>query len=336
MSAVLVAGGAGYIGSHMTWMLIEAGHKVVVLDNLSTGNKNSIPPQIPFFHGDICDTALLDYIFSQFSIDIVFHFAACIDVGESVSNPSLYYQNNVVATLHLLDSMCAHNIKKIIFSSSAAVYGEPQYTPVDIHHPTLPVNAYGRTKLMAEQILKDYDKAYQMHYFCFRYFNASGADPLSRTGEHHKSESHLIPRILQVASGLRRHIEIYGEDYPTPDGTCIRDFIHVYDLCRAHLFALHWLRENTESKIYNLGSDIGFSVQQVIAESRNITQRQIPALVRSRREGDPAILVANSKPFQQDFGWKPQFPKLTDILTHAWHWEQLRSKQSFQPIGTTA
>lgn len=326
MSSILITGGAGYIGSHMTWLLNEAGHHVVVIDDLSSGNRNSIPPHLPFFEGSIRDKELLHHIFTAYKIDIVFHFAAYIDVGESVLHPSRYYQNNVGATLDLLDAMCAHNIKKLIFSSSAAVYGEPLYTPVDIHHPTNPVNAYGRTKLMMEEILKDYQKAYQLQSISFRYFNASGADPLSRTGEWHERESHLIPIILQVASGKRSHIEIYGQDYPTPDGTCIRDFIHVIDICRAHLLGMRWLREDGESKIYNLGNGTGFSVQTVINTSRTITQAPIPTVVRPRRAGDPAILIANAHRFRSDFGWSPQFGHLAQILNHAWQWEQRNTK----------
>jgi UDP-glucose 4-epimerase len=322
MSSILIAGGAGYIGSHMAWQIFEAGHHVVILDDLSSGHQEVLPPQVPFFLGSIADHTILTKIFEQYNIDVVFHFAAFIDVGESVQNPARYYQNNVGATLNLLDSMCAHGIKKIIFSSSAAVYGEPEYTPVDIHHPTSPVNAYGRTKLMVEQILQDYDKAYNLRSISFRYFNASGADPLARTGELHRQESHLIPMVLQVASGKRSHIEIYGQDYPTPDGTCIRDFVHVFDLCRAHLFALKWLREGGTSKTYNLGSGTGFSVQKVIETSRSITQAHIPSIIRPRRPGDPAILVANSHQIKHDFGWTPHFDQLTEILRHAWTWEQ--------------
>ena len=326
MSSILITGGAGYIGSHMIWLLHEAGHHVVIIDDLSSGNRTSIPEDIPFFEGSFGDKKLLRRIFNQYNIDIVFHFAAYIDVGESVIHPARYYQNNVGATLNLLDVMCAHNISNLIFSSSAAVYGEPLYTPVDIHHPTNPVNAYGRTKLMIEEILKDYEQAYSLRSISFRYFNASGADPLARTGERHKRESHLIPIILQVASGKRSHIDIYGEDYPTPDGTCIRDYIHVFDICHAHLLGMSWLRKGGAGRIYNLGNGTGFSVQKVIETSRSITNAPIPTIVRPRRPGDPAILIANAHRFQQDFGWTPQFGNLNQILNHAWTWEQQHTK----------
>ncbi len=322
MASILIAGGAGYIGSHMTWQLIEAGHHIVILDDLSTGNRDVLPMHIPFIQGSIADKEVLSYIFQKYNIDIVFHFAAYIDVGESVGNPAKYYQNNVAATLTLLDSMCTHNIKSILFSSSAAVYGEPEYTPVDIHHPTNPVNAYGRTKLMVEQILKDYDAAYGLRSISFRYFNASGADPQARTGELHRQESHLIPIVLQVAAGKRSHIEIYGTDYPTPDGTCIRYFVHVSDICSAHFTALQWLREGGSSKTYNIGSGTGFSVKHVIDTSKHITCSPIPTIISPRRPGDPAVLVANSNQIHKDFGWKPQFAELTQILTHAWNWER--------------
>ena len=320
MAAILIAGGAGYIGSHMVWHLYDQDKEVIVLDNLSSGKKENLPADICFIEGSIDDAALLDQIFAEHDVCAVMHFAAFIEVGESMENPAKYYQNNVVATLCLLDAMVKHQVNYFIFSSTAAVYGEPEYTPLDLNHPTQPVNTYGLTKLMVEKILKDYDRAYGLKSVCLRYFNACGADPQGRSGECHDPESHLIPIILQVANGQREAIKIYGNDYATADGTCVRDYIHVADLCSAHDLALKKLMADQTSATYNLGNGQGFSVQQVIDMVEKVTGCSIKREIVDRRAGDAAMLIADSSAAREALNWQTNYPSLEDIIIHSWAW----------------
>lgn len=317
---ILVVGGAGYIGSHMIKMLLQHGHQVTVLDNLSTGHRDAVHYG-HFIQGDIADSALLDSLFSQNHFDGVMHFASYIEVGESVRQPSMYFHNNFSNTLTLLDAMVRHDVKHFIFSSTAAIFGEPQYVPIDEKHPKLPINPYGRTKLMVEQALKDYDKAYGLKSVCLRYFNAAGADPDGELGERHEPETHLIPLILQAASGRRESISVFGQDYDTPDGSCLRDYIHIVDLCSAHLLALKQLVNGSQSKQYNLGNGDGFSVLEVIELSKRITGKNFPVIEAERRDGDPAVLVADASLAKSELGWKPEFNDLSTIIEHAWKWE---------------
>lgn len=318
---VLVVGGAGYIGSHMVLMLGEQGHEVVVLDDLSTGYQDAVH-NAQFIQGSIADTALLDRVFSAHAFDGVMHFASFIQVGESVVLPARYYQNNLSNTVSLLDAMVRHQVKHFIFSSTAAIFGEPQYVPIDEHHPRNPINPYGRSKWMVEQILQDFDRAYGLKSVCLRYFNAAGADPQARVGERHLPETHLIPLILQAAAGRRPHIAVYGTDYDTPDGTCIRDYIHVTDLCAAHLLALDYLAHGNDSNAFNLGNGAGFSVREVIEAARQVTGRTIPVEFGPRRAGDPARLVANAQKAIQVLGWQPRRAQLETIIADAWRFDQ--------------
>ena len=317
---ILVVGGAGYIGSHMVKMLLGAGHSVVTLDNLKQGFRDAVLGG-DFVQGDLADSGLLDNLFHQHCFDGVIHFASHIQVGESVRVPSKYYRNNVTNTLNLLDAMVAHGVKKFIFSSTAAIFGEPCYTPIDEAHPKEPINPYGRTKLMVEQILGDYDRAYGLKSICLRYFNAAGADPDGQLGERHDPETHLIPLILQVASGRRDAISVFGRDYPTDDGTCVRDYIHVTDLCKAHLLALGHLANGALSTAYNLGNGNGFSVQQIIDAAILLTRREIKVIDADRRDGDPAVLVADSLLAREELGWHAHYADLKSIIGHAWAWE---------------
>jgi UDP-glucose 4-epimerase len=317
---VLVVGGAGYIGSHMVKMLGQQGCHVTTLDDLSSGHRDAVLCG-DFVQGNFGDRAVLDAVLSQ-GFDAVMHFASFIQVGESVQQPDKYYRNNVAYTLGLLDAMRAHGVNKFIFSSTAATFGEPQYTPIDERHPQQPINPYGRTKLMVEQALADYDKAYGFKSVCLRYFNAAGADPQGQLGERHDPETHLIPLILQAASGRRPHISVFGQDYDTPDGTCIRDYIHINDLCSAHWLALQSLMSGQSSQAYNLGNGNGFSVQEVIDAAKQVTGRNIPVQHAPRRAGDPARLVADATQARQKLGWQPQYADLATIVLHAWAWEQ--------------
>jgi UDP-glucose 4-epimerase len=326
MKTILVVGGAGYIGSHMLKMLLGAGYQVVTLDNLSGGYRDAVLGG-DFVFGDTADREGLDRLFADYAFDGVMHFASFIEVGESVKNPSKYYQNNVAATLNLLDTMVAHGVKKIIFSSTAAIFGEPQYVPLDEQHPKQPINPYGLSKWIIEQILANYDHAYGLKFVCLRYFNAAGADPEGQLGERHDPETHLIPLVLQAASGRRESITVYGQDYDTPDGTCIRDYVHINDLCQAHLLALKQLFAGAESAAYNLGNSEGFSVKQVIDVAKEVTGRTIPVIMGERRGGDPARLVADSKRAQTILGWQPQYAELATIIAHAWQWETCFKKQ---------
>lgn len=314
---ILVVGGAGYIGSHMVLRLQEAGFTPVVYDNLSTGHREAVL-NAELIEGDLADTGKLKAVFSQYDFSAVMHFASFIQVGESVKKPEKYYQNNVSSTLNLLSAMLAARVKYFIFSSTAAVYGEPDYTPIDEKHPVNPVNPYGHSKRMIEQILADYSRAYPFHYIALRYFNAAGADPAGRLRENHDPETHLIPLVLRAANNSQAAITVYGRDYPTVDGTCVRDYIHVNDLCDAHLLALNALFEGKTSAIYNLGTGHGYTVQQVIDTAQNVTNRAIKIVNGERRQGDPAVLVADSTRAQRELGWIPKFPELETIIEHAW------------------
>jgi UDP-glucose 4-epimerase len=317
---ILVVGGAGYIGSHMVKQLAQAGNDVITLDNLSYGYSDAVKYG-EFVEGDLGDNVVLDSIFQSGNIDAVMHFAGFIQVGESVIKPSMYYHNNVVNTLTLLDAMLRHEVKNFIFSSTAAIFGEPEYTPIDEKHNKQPINPYGHSKLMIEQVLEDYDKAYGLRSTCLRYFNAAGADPDGELGERHVPETHLIPLILQAASGRREDIKVFGDDYDTEDGTCVRDYIHINDLCDAHSLALHKMIENDKSARYNLGNGKGFSVKQVIDVAKEVSAKDFKVSVEPRRAGDPAVLVADATLARQELDWQPKFAELKDIVKTAWSWE---------------
>lgn len=323
---ILVVGGAGYIGSHMVKMLAMQDHEVIVLDNLSTGFEELVIYG-ELVIGDLADIELINSLFEKHDFDAVMHFAANSQVGESMTNPSKYYRNNVGNTLNLLDAMVRHGVKKIIFSSTAAIFGEPEYVPIDEKHGQKPINTYGASKLMVERILTDYAHAYHIDSVCLRYFNACGADPDGQLGECHEPETHLIPLILQAASGRRKAITIYGQDYPTEDGTCIRDYIHITDLCSAHALALNYLSNECGqgSLAFNLGNGTGFSVSQVVAVVKKIiTEDNYQLKIRQgkRRVGDPAVLVADSTLAKEKLGWKPEYSDLETIVRHAWAWEK--------------
>jgi UDP-glucose 4-epimerase len=317
---VLVVGGAGYIGSHMVKMLLSEGHEVLTFDNLSSGHRDAVLGG-EFVHGDLADVSTLDFTFSSYQPDAVLHFASFIQVRESVNRPDLYYRNNVTNTLNVLDAMVKHGIKRFIFSSTAAIFGEPDYVPIDEQHRTSPLNPYGQSKLMIEKILQDYDKAFGLKSICLRYFNAAGADPDGQLGERHDPETHLIPLILQAVSGRRANINVFGRDYCTPDGTCVRDYIHVVDLCSAHLLALDYLVKNGKSNRFNLGNGAGFSVQEVIRAVERVTGKVVKVVDGPRREGDPASLVADATKARHTLGWAPSFTQLDTIVAHAWQWE---------------
>jgi UDP-glucose 4-epimerase len=318
---ILVIGGAGYIGSHMVKKLGRMGCQVTTLDNLSNGHRDAVLCGT-FVEGDLADSPLLEQLLSIDRFDAVMHFASFIQVGESVEQPAKYYENNVTNTLRLLGAMRKANIKRFIFSSTAATFGTPQYTPIDENHPQNPINPYGRSKLMVEQMLEDFDRAYGLKSVCLRYFNAAGADPEGELGERHSPETHLIPLVLQAASGKRSHISVYGRDYDTPDGTCVRDYVHVSDLCEAHWLGLQSLMDGAGSQNYNLGNGNGFSVQEVIDTAKWVTGKPIPELDAPRRSGDPNRLVANATRAKKFLGWEPQFTDLRTIVRHSWEWEQ--------------
>ncbi|MDP8567794.1 UDP-glucose 4-epimerase GalE [Methylophilus aquaticus] len=317
---ILVVGGAGYIGSHMVKMLLNAKHDVITLDNLSSGHRDAVLGGV-FIEGDLADVTCLDHVFQQYQPEAVMHFASYIQVGESVKKPDIYYRNNVTNTLNLLDVMLKYDVKQFIFSSTAAVFGEPDYVPIDEAHVRRPINPYGRSKWMIEQILADYDKAFNFRSVCLRYFNAAGADPDGELGERHNPETHLIPLILQAASGRLEHIQVFGRDYDTPDGTCIRDYIHIVDLCSAHLAALNYLAQGGESDCFNLGNGEGFSVQEVLDAVQQVSGKSIRVIDGPRRMGDPARLVANAHHAHSKLGWMPNYPDLMSIVSHAWKWE---------------
>jgi UDP-glucose 4-epimerase len=318
---ILVTGGAGYIGSHMVKLLLERNESVVTLDNLTGGHRDAVLGG-EFIHGDLADRELLDTIFREHSITTVMHFASFIQVAESVSAPGKYYRNNVANTFNLLDAMAAHEVKQLVFSSSAAIFSEPGETPIAEQHPICPLTPYGASKAMVERALMDYDRAHGIKYVSLRYFNAAGADPSGLLGEHHDPETHLIPLVLQAASGLRDSVTVFGRDYDTLDGTCIRDYIHVSDLCEAHLLAMQKLQRDGASAEYNLGNGNGYSVQQVIETARRVTGTKIKVVDGSRRDGDPARLVADSTLALKELGWKPQHADLETIIAHAWQYHR--------------
>jgi UDP-glucose 4-epimerase len=317
---ILVVGGAGYIGSHMVKQLANTGNDVITLDNLSYGYRDAVKYG-EFVEGDLGDNTILDAVFKSGDIDAVMHFAGFIQVGESVVKPSMYYHNNVANTFTLLDAMLRHDVKNFIFSSTAAIFGEPDYTPIDEKHNKQPINPYGHSKLMIEQVLEDYDKAYGMRSTCLRYFNAAGADPDGELGERHVPETHLIPLILQAASGRRQDIKVFGDDYATDDGTCVRDYIHINDLCEAHSLALQNMINKDQSARYNLGNGTGFSVKQVIDVAREVSGNDFKVTIEPRREGDPAVLVADATLAKQELNWQPKFDTLNEIIKTAWRWE---------------
>ena len=320
---VLVVGGAGYIGSHMVKNLCGRGVNVTTFDNLCSGHRDAVSGG-EFIEGDLADRAALERVFAARRYDAVMHFASFIEVGESVRLPGKYYRNNVSNTLNLLECMQAAGIDQFIFSSTAAIFGTPQRVPIDETHPTQPINPYGRSKLMVEQMLADLDRAHGLRSVCLRYFNAAGADPAGQLGERHNPETHLIPLVLQAASGRRPSMSVFGTDYDTPDGTCIRDYVHVADLCEAHWLALQSLAQGAGSQAYNLGNGDGFSVFEVIDTVRKVTGRQFTVKHETRRAGDPSRLVADSSAARQKLGWVPKYPSLQTIVEHAWAFEQRR------------
>jgi UDP-glucose 4-epimerase len=336
---ILVIGGAGYIGSHMVWRLAQAGLRPVVLDNLSTGCAQAIG-NAKLVIGDCGDPALLDQVFAQHRFAAVMHFASYIRVSESISNPAKYYENNLVNAVVLLNAMVRHKINIFIFSSTAAIFGNPVYVPIDESHPAQPINPYGCSKWMVERLLEDYAPAYGIHYACLRYFNAAGAHPEAAIGECHEPETHLVPLILQVASGRRRQVNVFGWDYDTHDGTCIRDYVHVCDLADAHLLALDALQTGLQTLHLNLGTGQGYSVAEVIAAARKITRCRIKAVNLPKRAGDPAILIADGTAARL-LGWEPKLSDLQTIIKHAWEWEKILAERvsplSFKPtIGRKA
>ena len=320
--AILVLGGAGYIGSHTVYELVDYGEEVVIVDNLETGHVEAVHPKAKFYQGDIRNRAFIDRVFEENKIDAVIHFAANSLVGESLTSPLKYYDNNLCGTKVLLDSMVAHRIDKIVFSSTAATYGEPENIPILETDKTCPTNCYGETKLSMEKMFKWTGRAHGLRYVSLRYFNACGAHESGRIGEAHAPETHLIPLILQVPNGKREAITIYGDDYPTPDGTCIRDYIHVTDLAMAHIQAVQYLRAGNPSNIFNLGNGVGFSVKEVIEAARAVTGHPIPAVIEGRRAGDPARLIASSEKAREVLGWNPQHDDLSKIIASAWKWHQ--------------
>lgn len=319
---ILVCGGAGYIGSHAVHELIAQGEEVCVVDNFQTGHKQAVHKNSKFYYGDIKDSAFLDRVFAENDIDSVIHFAASSLVGESATNPLKYFNNNVYGTEVLLKAMNKHNVKKIVFSSTAAVYGEPEQVPIKETDKTKPINPYGESKLVMEKMMKWCDAAYGIKYISLRYFNVAGAIKSGVIGEDHNPETHLVPLILQVPLGKRDHIMIFGDDYDTHDGTCIRDYIHINDLVNAHILALKKLRNGDESNIYNLGYGTGFTVKQMIEAARKVTKHPIPVKVVERRAGDPAKLIAASDKAKKELGWTPQFDDVESIIASAWNWHQ--------------
>ncbi len=321
MQTYLIVGGAGYIGSHAVKTLLEKNQNVLVLDNLMKGHRQAITGGV-FFEGDLGDPELLHDIFTHHTVDCVMHFAAFSLVGESVQKPLMYYRNNVARTANLLSAMEEHGVRRFIFSSTAAVYGEPDAIPIREDALTAPTNPYGRTKLCVEQMLRDCDEAFGLKTICLRYFNAAGADPSGTIGEDHSPETHLIPIVLQVALGQREHIKIFGTDWDTPDGTCIRDYVHVKDLADAHVLAADKLRDGGASGAYNLGCQTGYSVKEIIEIARKVTGHPIPTVEAPRRAGDPARLIATSEKIQSELGWQPRFNDPETMIATAWNWHK--------------
>ena len=317
---LLVLGGAGYIGSHTAVELLASGHEVVIVDSLVTGYEAAVPEGASFYQGDIRDYDFLNDLFKKEAIDAVIHFAAFSLVGESVTDPLKYYENNLYGTKVLLKAMIDNGVNKIVFSSTAATYGEPENIPILEDDRTCPTNPYGETKLAMEKMMKWSANAYGLKYVSLRYFNACGAHKSAKIGEAHNPESHLIPLVLQVPNGKRESVSIYGTDYDTPDGTCIRDYIHVTDLAKAHILAVEYLMKGGESNVFNLGNGVGYSVREVIETARRVTGHPIPAVEIPRRAGDPARLVASGEKAKEILGWKPEITQLEDIIRSAWAW----------------
>lgn len=322
--AILVTGGAGYIGSVIVEDLRANGAEIVVLDNLSRGHRAAVDVGVKFYQGDIGDSDLIKRICGENQIGAAMHFSAYAYVGESVEKPDIYYRNNAMQTLCLLDELIACGVKQFVFSSTCATYGEPEYVPIDEKHPQHPANPYGWSKFFVEQIMKDYDAAYALKFVALRYFNASGATRLH--GEHHEPETHLIPLVLEAAAGKIPNISIFGDDYPTPDGTAVRDYIHVLDLSQAHLLALKHLQNGGGSEFINLGNGTGFSVLEVIDAARRITGKTIESVIQPRRAGDPSRLIADSTKAREMLGWNPQFADLETIIESAWLWHQANAR----------
>ncbi len=318
--AILVTGGAGYIGSVAAEALRNGGEAVVVVDNLVHGHRRAVNDSIPFFKGDIGDRDLISRILDEHSITECMHFSAYAYVGESVEQPARYFENNVSQTVSLLEQLEKAGVERFVFSSTCASYGEPQYVPIDEKHPQMPTNPYGWSKFMVERILESYDAAYGLRFVSLRYFNAAGAT--GTHGEHHDPETHLIPLVLQAARGKREHVSIFGDDYPTPDGTAIRDYIHVSDLGRAHILALEYLRTGGKSEFFNLGNGNGYSVKEVIKTAEKVTGKTIKSNAGPRRGGDPSKLIADANKAFDLLGWKPEIPKLEQIIESAWNWHE--------------
>ncbi len=317
---VLVTGGAGYIGSHVVEQLVKAGHKPVVYDNLLKGHIDAVSEDVQFVEGDIHDFSFLKHIMGEYEIDGVMHFAASSLVGESMTDPGKYYYNNVAGTMGILDAMREVGVDYLVFSSTAAVYGEPKTVPIAEDAPHVPTNVYGKTKLIIEGMLADYAKAYDLRYVSLRYFNAAGAAPLGNIGEDHNPETHLIPLVLKAALGKQDHVAIFGTDYPTKDGTCIRDYIHVCDLATAHVLALDYLIKGGTSNVYNLGSQNGYSVREIIEAAKKVTGKDFSVVEKPRRAGDPAVLIASSEKIKKELHWQPEHTNIEDIIATAWRW----------------
>lgn len=322
--SILVLGGAGYIGSHAVYQLIDQKRQVVVIDNKETGHREALHPEAVYYDGDIRDREFLKGVFEKEEIEAVVHFSANSLVGESMEKPLKYFDNNVYGTQILLETMRDFNVKQIVFSSTAAVYGEPEAVPITEDMATNPTSAYGETKLTMEKLMKWCEKAYGIRYVSLRYFNVAGARQTGEIGEDHQPETHLIPIVLQAALGQREHITIYGDDYPTEDGTCIRDYIHVEDLIDAHLLALAYLEKGGNSNIFNLGSSQGFSVKEIIDTARAVTGKEIPAVTGPRRAGDPSVLIASSDKAKNTLGWDPERTDINRIIEDAWNWHSSR------------
>jgi len=330
--AVLVVGGAGYIGSHAVYQLVDAGQDVVVVDHLKSGHREAVHPKARFYEGDIRDRAFLDTVFEKETIDQVVHFAAFSLVGESMEHPLAYFDNNVYGTQVLLEAMMAHDVKQIVFSSTAATYGEQEQMPILETATTNPTNAYGETKLMMEKMMRWCETAYGLNYVALRYFNVAGARATGEIGEDHTPETHLVPLVLEVANGQRPVISIYGDDYATEDGTCIRDYIHVEDLIDAHLLALEYLKQGNTSDVFNLGSSRGFSVREIIEAARRVTGHAIPEQVVARRAGDPSTLIAGSDKAKTVLGWIPRRTEIDTIIQDAWRWHEQRPQGYKTPV----
>ncbi len=318
--ATLVTGGAGYIGSVMVDQLAEAGERVVVIDDVSRGHHGALAEGVSFYEGRVGDRALVERVCREHGVEACIHFAAHAFVGESVTEPKLYFDNNVVQGLGLLDGLLASGVRRFVFSSTCATYGEPVRVPIDEGHPQWPVNPYGWSKFFMERILESYDRAYGLRFVALRYFNAAGAT--SRRGEHHEPETHLIPNVLAAAAGRLPHVSVFGGDYPTPDGTCVRDYIHVTDLCSAHTLALKYLRGGGRSEFINLGNGHGYSVMEVVEAARRVTGREIEVRMEAARPGDPARLVADARKAREVLGWETRYPELESIVRTAWEWHE--------------